>query len=146
MAKIGVCVGCRCCMIRLDLLGIWDRILRIFMNPRDESISNATVHQYTVSIMDATASCMLDSVERQNPGRSLGNVRMRMKASRVWETTLIVLRRLNVTSIDATKSTQAIMSMLKVPLPHDSGILTLVLSLTYDCLCRIQHMRCRLPA
>ena len=107
-------------MARLDLLGIWDRILGVFMNSRDESISNATVHQYTVSIMKATASCMLDSVERQYPHRSLGNSRMRMKASQVWETTLIVLRRLNVTSIDVTKSTQAIMSLLKVPLPNAS--------------------------
>ena len=108
-------------MVRLDLLGIWDRILRIFMSSRDESISNATVHQYSISIMDATASCMLDSVERQDPHRSLGNARMRMKASQVWETSLIVLRRLNVTLIDVTKSTQAIMSMLKVPLSHVSG-------------------------
>jgi hypothetical protein len=102
-------------MIRLDLLGIWDRILSDFMNPRDESISAATVHQYTVSIMDAAASCMLDGVERQTPHRSLGNARMRMKASQVWETTLLVLRRLNVTLRNATKTTQAIMSMLKVP-------------------------------
>ena len=102
-------------MIRFDLLGMWDPILTEFMNPRDESISAATAHQYTVSIMDAAASCMLDGVERQTPHRSLGNARMRMKASQVWETTLLVLRRLNVTLRNATKTTQAIMSMLKVP-------------------------------
>ena len=104
----------RCCIIRLDLLSIWDRMLRVFMKPRDQSISSKTVHQYTMLIMDATANCMLNGAERHTPDRSLGNARMRMKAAKVWETTLFVVRGSKVVTLDVAKSTQAIMSMFKV--------------------------------
>jgi hypothetical protein len=101
-------------MIRLDLLGVSDSILRTFANSRDLSLSDANVHDHTVSIMNATAQCILDGRDRSDAHGSLGNTRMRMKAAQVWETTVLALRASHVAAIDAAQSTQAIMSMLKV--------------------------------
>lgn len=135
-------------MIRLDLLGVFDRILRAFMNLRNQSISAAAIHQYTAMITDATANCMMDCVERQSSHRSLGNTRMRMKAAQVWEMTLFVLHRLKITTIDVTQCTQAIMSMLEVLLAF--SVIWFDTSMCSDFteifVRRIHRMRCRLVA
>ena len=104
-----------CCMVRLDLLDVWVDILRTFGNSRALSLSDAIIHRYTMSIIRATAQCMLDRRDRRDAHGSLGNARMRMKAAEMWEAAVLSLRRTHASSIDVKQSTQALMSMLTDP-------------------------------